>query len=96
MDGEYLMNTVVWQIEQSFGIICQEHLTFRKHYANNIAVIFDRYDNIWSNKAAEHKQRYFITTSEVVSDENTVIHTKQSIFLSKKNQKKKPKHLTQN
>ncbi|KAJ8889350.1 hypothetical protein PR048_008849 [Dryococelus australis] len=74
-----------------FSSICEQYVSYLiNHYGANSAVVFDWYEDVYSTKRAEQKQRgTFKTSVDVNFDENMLASVQQKDFLA--NEKNKTK-----
>lgn len=85
IDGGNLIHHVVWPKQGTFADVFTAYIHFiRKHYGEDVTVIFDGYStNQSSTKGIEHQQRLLkLISPEILFDENTPLTVPQEKFLS--------------
>lgn len=91
IDGGYLLHRVLWNREDTFDTIFDSYINYvRKHFGQNVIIVFDGYNDHENNvKASEQRRRYATASSsaDILFDASMTVPTSQQQFLANANNK---------
>ncbi|GBM99332.1 hypothetical protein AVEN_256555-1 [Araneus ventricosus] len=85
LDGGSLIHRVVWPKQGTFADVYTTYMSYiKKHYDNEVTVVFDGYtESSVNTKVIEHQRRRMKRTSrEIIFNESTVLLDPQRQFLT--------------
>ncbi|GBN07879.1 hypothetical protein AVEN_6615-1 [Araneus ventricosus] len=85
LDGGTLIHRVVWPKQETFGDVYTTYMSYlKRHYGDEVTVVFDGYTESSVNTKVIERQRLIIkrTSREIIFNERTVLLDPQRQFLS--------------
>ncbi|GBN41208.1 hypothetical protein AVEN_165039-1 [Araneus ventricosus] len=85
LDGGSLIHRVVWPKQETFGDVNSTYISYiKRHYGNEVTVVFDGYTESSVNPKVTERQRRRMkrTSREIIFNESTVLPDPQRQFLS--------------
>ncbi|GBM76867.1 hypothetical protein AVEN_3920-1 [Araneus ventricosus] len=76
LDGDFLIHRVIWPKQGTFGDVYTIYMScIKKHYGDEVTVVFDGYtENSVNTKAIERQRRMMKRTSrEIIFNESTIL-----------------------
>jgi len=85
IDGGFLLHRVIWQMRQTFELICESYITYvEKHFGTDVNIVFDGYENNAKSIKSSERQRRRLhkKCSDVFFESHMIVPVSKENFLS--------------